>query len=143
MIDLKEYKIMKYTYPLSNDELTKQLWDNMDFNETKWAVKLTLEGISATSDGSLENAWDIIFLEPKLEKNIDRILYKYNIEYVKEDITEFLLNDSSVFGEDFLGKLEDYLQENLTVDDILDNINVVGIENMSIFERYYLDRSNG
>ena len=111
MIDLKEYKIMKYTYPLSNDELTKQLWDNMDINETKWAVKLTLEGISATSDGSLENAWDIIFLEPKLEKNIDRILYKYNIEYIKEDITEFLLNDSSVFGEDFLGKLEDYLQE--------------------------------
>ena len=82
-------------------------------------------------------------MEPKLEKNIDRILYKYNIEYIKEDITEFLLNDSSVFGEDFLGKLEDYLQENLTVDDVLDNINVVGIENMSIFERYYLDRSNG
>ena len=42
-----------------------------------------------------------------------------------------------------MGKLEDYLQENLTVDDVLDNINVVGIENMSIFERYYLDRSNG
>lgn len=142
MIDLIEYKIMKYTYPLSNDELTEQLWDNMDFNETKWAVKLTLEGISATSDGSLENAWDIIFLESKLEEKIDSILYKYNIEYVKEDITEFLLNDSGVFGEDFLGKLEDYLEENLTVDDILDNINVVGIENMSIFERYYLDRSN-
>jgi hypothetical protein len=112
----------------------------MDYKETKWAVKLTLEGISATSEGSLANAWDIIFLEPKLEERIDSILYKYNIEYVKEDITEFLLNDCSVFGKDFLGKLEDYLEENLTVDDILDNINVVGIENMSIFERYYLKK---
>lgn len=143
MIDLKEYKILKYTYTLSNDELTEQLWNKMDFNETRWAVKLTLDGISETSEGSLANAWDVIFLEPKLEEKIDQILYKYNIEYIKEDMTELLLSESTKFGEDFLNKLNEYLKENLTVDDVLDNIIDVGIQNMSIFERYYLDKSNG
>ena len=143
MIDLKEYKILKYTYTLSNDELTEQLWNKMDFNETRWAVKLTLDGISETSEGSLANAWDVIFLEPKLEEKIDQILYKYNIEYIKEDMTELLLSESTKFGEDFLNKLNEYLEENLTVDDVLDNIIDVGVQNMSIFERYYLDKSNG
>jgi len=143
MIDLKEYKILKYTYTLSNDELTEQLWNKMDFNETRWAVKLTLDGISETSEGSLANAWDVIFLEPKLEEKIDQILYKYNIEYIKEDMTELLLSESTKFGEDFLNKLNEYLEENLTVDDVLDNIIDFGVQNMSIFERYYLDKSNG
>jgi hypothetical protein len=58
-------------------------------------------------------------------------------------MTELLLSESTKFGEDFLNKLNEYLEENLTVDDVLDNIIDVGVQNMSIFERYYLDKSNG
>ena len=39
MKDLIEYKIIKYQYSISNEELTLSLWDKMNFNETKWAVK--------------------------------------------------------------------------------------------------------
>ena len=76
----------------------------------------------------------------KLEKKIDEVLDKYGIEYVKIDMTELLLKDIDSFSMDFLGKLDDYLIETLTVDRVLDGILDDGIENMSIFERYYLSR---
>lgn len=140
MKDLIEYKIIKYQYNISNEEITLSLWDKMNFNETKWAVKLTLEGISDSSEDGEKKSWDIVFLEPKLEKKIDEVLDKYGIEYVKIDMTELLLKDIDSFGMDFLGKLDDYLIETLTVDRVLDGILDDGIENMSIFERYYLSR---
>jgi len=140
MKDLIEYKIIKYQYNISNEEITLSLWDKMNFNETKWAVKLTLEGISDSSEDGEKKSWDIVFLEPKLEKKIDEVLDKYGIEYVKIDMTELLLNDIDSFSVNFLGKLDDYLVETLTVDRVLDGILDDGMENMSIFERYYLSR---
>ena len=140
MKDLIEYKIIKYQYNISNEEITLSLWDKMNFNETKWAVKLTLEGISDSSEDGEKKSWDIVFLEPKLEKKINEVLDKYGIEYVKIDMTELLLNDIDSFSVNFLGKLDDYLVETLTVDRVLDGILDDGMENMSIFERYYLSR---
>jgi cellobiose-specific phosphotransferase system component IIB len=140
MKDLIEYKIIKYQYNISNEELTLSLWDKMDFNETKWAVKLTIEGISDASEDGEKKSWDIVFLEPKLEKKIESVLDKYGIEYAKIDMTELLLNDIDSFSVNFLGKLDDYLIETLTIDKVLDGIIDDGMENMSIFERYYLNR---
>jgi hypothetical protein len=140
MINLKDYKIIKYNYVLSNEELTIQLWDKMNFEETRWAVKLTLEGVNDSSSGDQYPAWDMFFLETKLEEKISNVLFKYNIEYVIEDLTEELLKDDTVLTEELLDKIEYFLEKNLTVDEVLDNIIDVGIENISIFEKYYLKK---
>lgn len=140
MVNLKEFKIIKYNYVLSNEELTIQLWDKMNFEETRWAVKLTLEGVNDSSSGNQYPAWDMFFLESKLEEKISNVLFKYNIEYVIEDLTEELLKDDTVLTEELLDKIEYFLEKNLTVDEVLDNIIDVGIENISIFEKYYLKK---
>jgi hypothetical protein len=140
MVNLKEFKIIKYNYVLSNEELTIQLWDKMNFEETRWAVKLTLEGVNDSSSGDQYPAWDMFFLETKLEEKISNVLFKYNIEYVIEDLTEELLKDDTVLTEELLDKIEYFLEKNLTVDEVLDNIIDVGIENISIFEKYYLKK---
>jgi hypothetical protein len=140
MINLKDYKIIKYNYVLSNEELTIQLWDKMNFEETRWAVKLTLEGVNDSSSGDQYPAWDMFFLETKLEEKISNVLFKYNIEYVIEDLTEELLKDDTVLTEELLDKIEYFLEKNLTVDDVLDDIIDVGMENISIFEKYYLKK---
>jgi hypothetical protein len=142
MINLKDYKIIKYNYVLSNEELTIQLWDKMNFEETRWAVKLTLEGVNDSSSGDQYPALDMFFLETKLEEKISNVLFKYNIEYVIEDLTEELLKDDTVLTEELLDKIEYFLEKNLTVDEVLDNIIDVGIENISIFEKYYLKKQN-
>jgi hypothetical protein len=140
MVNLKEFKIIRYNYILSNEELTIQLWDKMNFEETRWAVKLTLEGVNDSSSGNQYPAWDMFFLESKLEEKISNVLFKYNIEYVIEDLTEELLKDDTVLTEELLDKIEYFLEKNLTVDEVLDNIIDVGIENISIFEKYYLKK---
>ena len=142
MVNLKEFKIIRYNYVLSNEELTIQLWDKMNFEETRWAVKLTLEGVNDSSSGDQYPAWDMFFLETKLEEKISNVLFKYNIEYVIEDLTEELLKDDTVLTEELLDKIEYFLEKNLTVDEVLDNIIDVGIENISIFEKYYLKKQN-
>ena len=140
MVNLKEFKIIRYNYVLSNEELTIQLWDKMNFEETRWAVKLTLEGVNDSSSGNQYPAWDMFFLESKLEEKISNVLFKYNIEYVIEDLTEELLKDDTVLTEELLDKIEYFLEKNLTIDEVLDNIIDVGMENISIFEKYYLKK---
>ena len=140
MVNLKDYKIIKYNYILSNEDLTIQLWDKMNFEETRWAVKLTLQGVNDSSSGNQYPAWDMFFLESKLEEKISNVLFKYNIEYVIEDLTEELLKDDTVLTEELLDKIEYFLEKNLTIDEVLDNIIDVGMENISIFEKYYLKK---
>jgi hypothetical protein len=140
MVDIDNYKIIKYSYKLSNEELIMELWEKMTFEDTQWSVKLTLEGICDTSEEGTPQSWDIILVEPKLEEKVEKILYKYDIEYLKEDITDLLITNTSSFTANFLGKLYDYLDDNLTVNGILDNINEIGIDNISVFERHYLNQ---
>ena len=46
MIDLSEYKILRFKYPFSNEELGVMIWDKMNDQEKKWGIKLTLDGIN-------------------------------------------------------------------------------------------------
>jgi hypothetical protein len=140
MLELNNYRIIKYLYSLSNDELTIQLWDKMNFEETRWAVKLTLEGVNDSSSDDEYPAWDAFLVEPKLKEKISTILLKYNIEYVIEDLTDELLKDNPNLTEELTDKIEHFLEKNLTIDDVLDNIIEVGMENISIFEKYYLKK---
>lgn len=142
MLDLKDYKIIKYSYLLSNEDLTLQLWDKMNFDETRWAVKLTLEGVNDSSTGNDNPAWDIFFLESKLQEKIDYILLKYGIEYITEDLTDNLIDNQEILTEDLIDKINVFLEKNLTIDDVLDNILEVGIENITIFEKYFLNKQN-
>jgi hypothetical protein len=52
------------------------------------------------------------------------------------------LEDKTALSEELIFKLNKFLNEELSVDDVLDHILEVGMENISIFERYYLDNEN-
>ena len=140
MIDLINYKIILYHYPYTTKELEKIIWDRMDTVDSRFAVKLTLDGINDSGDYD-DTSWDIFFLEPKLQEKIDLMLDKYNVQYVTTDYTELLGQTKEEFTEEFMFKLLKYLNENLTVDDVLDRIIEVGVENITIFEKFFLDRN--
>ena len=109
----------------------------MDETETKWAIQLTLKGIADTGDSPM-GSWDIFFLDDKLQEKIEDVLKKYDVPYKTDDHGNKLLDDLEYFSKEFLEKLDSYLGENLTIDDILDRILEVGYENITIFEKYYL-----
>lgn len=141
MIDLNKYKILRYTYPFKSDELAERIWDKMTEDERRWAIKLTLDGIN-DSDDLEDGSYDTFFFEDKLKQRVDNILEKYKIPFEITDQTHLLLEDKTALSEELLGKLNKFLNEELSVDDVLDNILEVGMENISIFEKYYLDNNN-
>ena len=137
MKDLIKFRIIKFDYPFPTEELAVRIWDKMNETETKWAIKLTIEGINDTGD-SVIGSWDIFFLDDKLQEKIENILKKYDVPHKMVDHTNLLIDDIEYFSKEFLEKLDLYLGENLTIDDILDRILEVGYENITIFEKYYL-----
>jgi hypothetical protein len=139
MIDLTNYKILKYVYPYSTDQLGEKIWDKMDEVDRRWAIKLTLESVSDTGE-LVEGSYDTFFTEDKLKVKIDEILEKYEVPYMIIDQTELLSTEPQVLSEEFMFKLEKYLSENISVDDVLDRISEVGLPNITVFEKYYLDR---
>lgn len=137
MKDLLNFRIIKFDYPFPTEELAVRIWDKMNETETKWAIKLTMEGINDTGD-SVIGSWNIFFLDDKLQEKIEKILKKYDVPHKMVDHTNLLIDDIEYFSKEFLEKLDSYLGENLTIDDILDRILEVGYENITIFEKYYL-----
>lgn len=137
MKDLKNFRITKFNYPFPTEELTVRIWDKMNETETKWAIQLTMKGINDTGD-SVMGSWDIFFLDEKLQEKIEDILKKYGVPYEMEYHSNSLVDNLEFFSKDFLEKLDSYLAENLTIDDVLDRILEVGYENITVFEKYYL-----
>jgi hypothetical protein len=138
MVDLSGFKILRLNYPFSSDELGVMIWDKMNDQEKKWALKLTLNGINDTGDDG-GTSWDLFFLDERLKSKIEDLLKKYDVPYDVEDLTHLLVKGNDEFTEEFNKKLNFFLSENLSIDDVLDNIIEVGYENMTIFEKYYLD----
>ena len=141
MIDLTNYKILKYQYEFSTEELESKVWDNMTEGEVKWAVRITLEGINDTAGITESRAWDLFFLNEELETQIETILKKYDVSYDKENLTENLLtNPNEVFTDYFMERLNEFLTDNLDVDSILDRILDVGVDKLTSFEKYFLNK---
>jgi hypothetical protein len=141
MIDLTNYKILKYQYEFSTEELESKVWDNMTEEEVKWAVRITLEGINDTAGITESRAWDLFFLNEELETQIETILKKYDVSYAKENLTENLLtNPNEVFTDYFMERLNEFLTDNLDVDSILDRILDVGVDKLTSFEKYFLNK---
>ena len=137
MRDLTNFRIIKFEYPFPTEELTVRIWDKMNETETKWAIQLTLKGINDAGDSQM-GSWDILFLDDKLQEKIENILKKYDVPHKMVDHTNLLIDDLEYFSKEFLNKLDSYLGDNLTIDDILDRILEVGYENITVFEKYYL-----
>ncbi len=50
MIDLTNYKIILYHYPYTTKELEKMIWDKMDTVDSRFAVKLTIDGVNDSGE---------------------------------------------------------------------------------------------
>ena len=137
MKDLINFRIIRFEYPFPTEELTVRIWDKMNEIETKWAIQLTLKGINDTGDSPV-GSWDLFFLDDKLQEKIVEVLKKYNVPYKTDYHENKLLDDLEFFSKEFLEKLDSYLAQNLTIDDVLDRILEVGYENITVFEKYYL-----
>ena len=87
-------------------------------------------------DGILE---EIILVDEKQFQLIVSILEDCEIKFVYTDITIDVLHSKVSFDDDyFQEKIDDFVQNNLTLDLILDKINLYGLDSLKDFERNFL-----
>lgn len=140
-IDLNNYKILKYRYPYSTEDIRKLVWEKLSKSDKEFALQITIDGVGESND-SKKGSWDLVLTNPEVENRITNILTKHGIPHEIDDYTEFLgVIEKPEFSENFINDLDEFLYSNLTIDDILDKILEVGITNLNIFEKYFLDKN--
>jgi hypothetical protein len=140
MVNLSKFRILKYTYNVSNKDLDVFLWDKMSPSELKWATKLTMDGVNDTGEDD-GKSWDIILVEPKMVTMVDEVLNKYELKFDVEDLTQNLKYGVKFFSDEFMRKLDSFLDNELDVDGILDRMLDEGVDSLTSLEKYYLDKN--
>ena len=138
-MNISDFRLIKFKY-----DLTVKEYDNMcDLftpEELEWVYNINDNCINHTIK-KRNNIADWIWINEKdLEKAI-AILDKYEIRYKITDHTDnYLYNPEKV--PVLREELDKWMESFVTVDFILDRINLVGIEKISKFEKKFLEKKS-
>jgi hypothetical protein len=141
-LNITELKLIRFDFNLTQKELTKKLFDSMSREEQIWAQKMSLTIPNLSSEDTDEEVWDIIIVDNYLLDCIEYLLKKFNIEHTMVDISENYYHRDILIEESLSKEIDEYLDEYLTVDIVLDRINEVGINGINKFEKSFLERYN-
>jgi len=127
-------------YKISTD-LTKsegeEILDSLTSDELNLLNSFNIKAYDEEIDGKLVS---YIICNRTIFSNIVLFLRQKGIRFDFEDISDSVLtNDISFNGTEFEEETNTFIVENITVDHILDKINKFGINNLSEFDKNFLD----
>lgn len=131
------FKLIKFDYLITQDELNENFLYKLNEEELLWALKIETE--LPTISKSEGDIYDIFLVDDINQKAIKSLFDKYKIEYVVSDISSDVPNNISEY---FKNEIDEFLLDNLEIDEILDNISKVGIDNITPIQKYYLQIYN-
>jgi hypothetical protein len=137
-----DFMLVKFDMDIKYAEMIEAVLeklDNDEFDKIKFYSDY-LPFLSSTEND--ESFWDIIFLDSKIKKFVESILIKYNVEFTSEDITELYYEKSEKLGIDFIKEIDDFLDNHLEIDGILDKINSDGINSLKKYELNFLKKQS-
>lgn len=128
---MRVYKIYNLT-PEDSDNLSNSLDDSEVFALETLQNKVL--NVDVIEDGMVSS---YLICDEKCLDFILSLLYKYEIRFKLKDITKiFLYGQVTIDDDDF----QNYLKENLDIDTILDKINEIGIESLSLLDKEILSK---
>ncbi len=137
-----DFMLVKFDMDIKYAEMVEAVLEKLDddeFDKIKFYSDY-LPFLSSTEND--ESFWDIIFLDGKIKKFVESILIKYNVEFTSEDITELYYEKSEKLGIDFIKEIDDFLDNHLEIDCILDKINSDGINSLKKYELNFLEKQS-
>jgi len=137
-----DFMLVKFDMDIKYAEMVEAVLEKLDddeFDKIKFYSDY-LPFLSSTEND--ESFWDIIFLDSKIKKFVESILIKYNVEFTSEDITELYYEKSEKLGIDFIKEIDDFLDNHLEIDGILDKINSDGINSLKKYELNFLKKQS-
>ena len=138
-MNISDFKLIKIKY-----DLTIKEFDNMTDEFTSDEIDLAKNISNNTINHTIKkrnNIVDWVWLTSSDMDKIISILDKYEIRYKITDHTDtYLYNPEKVTV--LREELDKWMQSFVTVDFILDRINLVGYEKISKFEKKYLEKES-
>jgi hypothetical protein len=141
-INAENISIVKFTTNVSTRDIIDVLLNKLTDQELKLIKLLTLELPMRSSMEDDDSYWDIVLVDDIIRLYLEDILKKYKIEYTVEDMTNLYYEKSKEFDSVFVKEINDFIDEVLDLDTILDKINSKGIENLQKYELMFLERQS-
>jgi hypothetical protein len=141
-INTENISIVKFTTNVSTRDIIDVLLNKLTEQELKLIKLLTLELPMRSSMEDEDSYWDIVLVDDIIRLYLEDILKKYKIEYTVEDMTNLYYEKSKEFDSVFVKEINDFIDEILDLDTILDKINSKGIENLKKYELMFLERQS-
>ena len=137
-----DFMLVRFDMDIKNAEMIEAVLEklsNDEFDKVKYLTDI-LPFLSSTEKD--ETFWDIIFLDSKIKKFFESILKKYNVMFDSQDITNLYYEKSEKLGIDFIKEIDDFLDNHLDIDSILDKINSDGINSLKKYELNFLEKQS-
>jgi len=142
-MNLSEIKLVKFQYLLSPDEVDDFLATNMTKKQREWAQKVSEEVPSDSSSSDSGKAWDVFLVDNDMLAEIEKFIKEIGLSYNKIDLSSEYCKNEGITDTILQNKIRTFLENNFTIDYILDRINEVGLENLNVFEKFYLNTYGG
>lgn len=141
-MNIKTLKLIKIQYELNSNDLDKLLFQKMTEDEKKWTKELSENSPneSIISDNEIVN--DILMVDGETEEKIIKMLKRLNLKFEVIDISKDFTSNQKKFSLTLKQDIVKFLNDNINIDDVLDRINEVGIENLNLFEKKFLEIYN-
>ena len=142
-MNLSEIKLVKFQYLLNPDEVDDFLATNMTKKQREWAHKVSETVPSDSSSSDSGKAWDVFLADDNMIIQIEKFIKEIGLTYHKVDLSEEYCKNEGITDIVLQNKIRRFLENNYSIDYILDRINEVGIKNLNVFEKFYLEKYGG
>ena len=142
-MNLSLIKLVKFQYLLNPDEVDEFLVSNMTKKQREWAQKVSELVPSDSSPSDSPKAWDVFLADDDMLNQIENFIKEIGLSFHKIDLSEEYCRNEGIADTVLQNKIRTFLENNYSIDYILDRINDVGIDNLISFEKFYLEKFGG
>jgi hypothetical protein len=142
-MNLSLIKLVKFQYLLNPDEVDEFLVSNMTKKQREWAQKVSELVPSDSSPSDSLKAWDVFLADDDMLNQIENFIKEIGLSFHKIDLSEEYCRNEGIADTVLQNKIRTFLENNYSIDYILDRINDVGIDNLTPFENFYLEKYSG
>jgi hypothetical protein len=139
-INVENLALVKFTTVVNTRDIIDVLLNKLTDEELKLIKLLTTKLPMRSSMEDEDSYWDIVLVDDIIRMYLEDILKKYKIEYSVQDVTNLYYKKSKELDNTFIEEIDEFIDEHLDLDKVLDKISLKGLENLEKYEIDFLNR---
>ena len=142
-MESSKLRLVKIEYDMTVEELDLLLYRRMSEEDKRWAAVLSIQNPNESVVDENEMVHDLKLIDFDIQDRIDKMLNELHITFVMTDVSESYYLNPNTFSTLLQESIDTYLKNYIDIDSVLDRIKEVGLNNINVFEKKFLDISYG